>query len=203
MTLQRKRSWRYDGRMWARAVLIAAPILAWSGLISAQKTAALPVGLEVRAGAVRVPGIDLPVARAEGIIYAPMTKVVKVLEDYPNYPRFIPYLTTSKVLARRGPQAILYTEISVLDGKVKFWVQTKVGPKTPNMIEGSRIKGNVRQALARWYYWPVHNGAATLVAFELAVDPDWPLGNDFVVSETLKMARDTIDRLRAEVRTRR
>src|ERR1041385_3224285 len=49
---------------------------------------------------------------ALGVVDAPVDKVMQVILDYGNYSRFMPNFQASRVLSRRGSDALLYIQVT-------------------------------------------------------------------------------------------
>jgi ribosome-associated toxin RatA of RatAB toxin-antitoxin module len=137
--------------------------------------------------------------RAIGIVAAPLTEVMAVVQNYAGYQYFMPHFKVSKVLSQRGTSAIVYMQASLARNTMNLWAQMKVGPK-PNqgetrIIEGKMVDGNMDAMLARWEVTPI-DADRTLVAFQLLMDPKLPLPASFVSSENEIATKKTIKALR-------
>ena len=121
-------------------------------------------------------------SRAVGLVRAPADHVTGVILDYAGYRQFMPHFVASRVLSKRGSQAVVYIEVSALEGLTRLWAQMQIRmePATPPTGESTRvisarmIKGNLRGFEAEWQVTPI-SSAQTLVAFELCADPDFPI----------------------------
>jgi ribosome-associated toxin RatA of RatAB toxin-antitoxin module len=160
----------------------------------------------VRAGAIdsrQMPqaGSRIQRGHAEGIVDASIDRVMTAIEDYGNYYRFMPNFESSRVLARRGSNALLYVQVKALHGLARLWAEVKVGardaPPPARLIDAHMTRGNLKQFEAAWHVTPI-GPAQTLVAFELCADPDLPLavGAGLVSNQNEKEARSSIRALR-------
>jgi len=61
--------------------------------------------------------------KAQAIVAFPIEKVLPAIYDYANYAKFLPNFQTSKVLSKRGANAIVYLEALVIKRTYKVWVQ--------------------------------------------------------------------------------
>jgi ribosome-associated toxin RatA of RatAB toxin-antitoxin module len=143
--------------------------------------------------------------RAVGIVDAPLTEVLAVVQDYAGYQYFMPHFKVSKVLSQRGASAIVYMQASLAKNTMNLWAQMKVGPK-PNqgdtrIIEGKMVDGNMDAMFARWELTPI-DADRTLVAFQLLMDPKLPLPASFVSSENEIATKKTLRALRRVVAER-
>jgi ribosome-associated toxin RatA of RatAB toxin-antitoxin module len=143
--------------------------------------------------------------RAVGIVDAPLTDVLSVVENYAGYQTFMPHFKVSKVLSQRGSSALVYMQASLARNTMNLWAQMKVGPR-PNegetrIIEGKMVDGNMDAMLARWEVTAI-DANRTLVAFQLLMDPKLPLPDSFVSSENEIATKKTIKALRQVVAER-
>jgi ribosome-associated toxin RatA of RatAB toxin-antitoxin module len=154
---------------------------------------------------VPVPGSSVQSGRAIGVVRAPIAKVRNVVTDYASYSRFVPYIDVSKVLAKRGANAYLYVQTPVLKGMTTFWVQLKAYGLKPlqntEVFEAKKLQGNVGKAFARWELTPV-SATQTRVAFQILVEPEFPLPASFLSDQNAKTAKRVIQALRKEVSAR-
>ena len=143
-------------------------------------------------------------SRAVGLVAASLDKVTEAALDYGNYRRFMPHFKASRVLARRGSDAVVYIEVSALEGLATLWCEMKIrmlpqaGPT--RVITARMVKGNLKGFQAEWQITPVESGK-TLVAFELCADPDFPIpfANGIVSDYNEKEARKSVLALRKYV----
>jgi ribosome-associated toxin RatA of RatAB toxin-antitoxin module len=137
--------------------------------------------------------------RAVGIVDAPLSDVLAVVENYAGYQTFMPHFKVSKVLSQRGLNALVYMQASIARNTMNLWAQMKVGPR-PNegetrIIEGKMVDGNMDAMLARWEVTSI-DANRTLVAFQLLMDPKLPLPDSLVSSENEIATKKTIKALR-------
>jgi ribosome-associated toxin RatA of RatAB toxin-antitoxin module len=181
-------------------------VLLVGGLASSVAAEEAPLSANVRAGGIDTSqreqaGSRIHRARAVGLVKAPVDKVMQVVLDYGNYQRFMPKFVVSRVLSRRGDQALIYVEVTALNGLAKLWAEMRVRmlpSQDPTRVVLARmIKGNLRQFEAEWLVKPI-DAAQTLVTFEMCADPDLPLpfGSGIVSDNNEKEARRSIVGLR-------
>lgn len=146
-------------------------------------------------------------SRALGLVAAPIDKVMAVVSDYANYRQFMPNFVASRVLSQRGGQAVMYAEVSALDGLATIWVQMQLHlletTADARVIKATMVKGNVKGFEAEWQVTPF-GAKHTLVAFELCADPNFhlPFANSLVSDYNEIEARDSITALRRQVSRR-
>ncbi|MCA9600571.1 MAG: SRPBCC family protein [Myxococcales bacterium] len=137
---------------------------------------------------------------AVGVVDAPYDAVLKIVTDYERYDEFMPHFKQARVLSRRGDNALVYMEASILKNAATLWAQLKVkalpGRGTTRIVDAKMQKGNMDQFHAVWELTPVDGGKRTLVDFRIVVEPDLPLPNALFSSENKKAATKTIKALR-------
>lgn len=157
---------------------------------------------EIQVTSVPRSGSKIKSGRAEGVIDERFDRVVKVVTDYGSYASFLPHFKVSRVLAKRGANAIVYLEASVMKNTFKIWAQSRFRPlpsegKT-KIIEGNMTKGNVRSLSARWEITPLTDNR-TRVVFQMYFDPDLPIPAFIVSDQNANAAKRTIRSLRKKV----
>jgi ribosome-associated toxin RatA of RatAB toxin-antitoxin module len=129
--------------------------------------------------------------------------VLPVVLDYANYVQFMPYFTKSKVLSQRGHRAMVYMEVSVAKGSLKFWGQLTLAEKPAEgdtrIIEARLVDGNMNAFNATWRLSPADGGARTSVDFRIYMDPNMPLPASVFSRENEKAAGKTVRALRTRV----
>lgn len=137
--------------------------------------------------------------RAEGVVAAPLSDVVHMVEDYAKYYTFLPHFRTSRVLSQRGNAALVYMEAMVAMETIKLWAEVKLGPAkaqgNTRVIEAKMVKGNMNILEARWEITPIDD-EHTNVAFQLLIEPKVPLPASVFSNENAKASRKTISALR-------
>jgi ribosome-associated toxin RatA of RatAB toxin-antitoxin module len=140
--------------------------------------------------------------RAESVFDAPPEQVLKVVHDYAHYAGFLPHFEASRVLSRRGNDALVYLEAKIIKRMVTVWAQMKLksknGEGNTKIIEGKMLKGNVDVMQARWEVTPVEGGK-TKVAFQLIMDPGIPLVHNQVNYFGAKATKQTLQALRKKL----
>jgi ribosome-associated toxin RatA of RatAB toxin-antitoxin module len=196
---------------WARCGLGfgALCLASLAPITSAQRAG---VSANVRAGGIdshqrEQAGSRIRRSRALGLVAAPVDKVLAVVSDYGNYRQFMPNFVASRVLSQRGSQALMYVEVSALDGMATLWVQMQLNmlesAAPTRVIKASMLKGNLKGFEAEWHV-TAFDDKHTLVAFELCADPDFniPFANSLVSDYNEKEARSSILALRRQVSRR-
>lgn len=147
-------------------------------------------------------GQDVAWGSAVGVVEAPIQAVAKVLTDYSRYDTFLPHFKQSRVLSRRGDDALVYMEAGIIKNTVTLWAQMHITARAAGegrVIEGRMIKGNMDAFRARWELTPVAGNTRTLVRFKLLVDPGLPLPDSVFDHENEKSARRALGALRERV----
>ena len=191
-----------------RAALVVS---VWFVLGTASAAEDPQLSANVRGGGVDTRQIDQAGSRirrghAEGLIDAPIDQVMGVIQDYGNYENFMPKFQKSRVLSRRGSDALLYVQVSALHGMTTLWAEVKVKAKDVSppsrRIEARMLRGNLKQFEASWQATPVGEHK-TLVAFELCADPDLPLAiaDGLISDQNETEARRSIRALRTYMAT--
>ena len=163
----------------------------------------------VRAGGIdslqrEEPGSAIHRSRAVALVEASMVQVTAVVSDYENYRQFMPHFVTSRVLSKRGSQALMYAEVSALNGMATIWVEMQLRmletAAPTRVIKAKMMKGNLKGFQAEWQVTPF-DATHTLVAFELCADPDFrlPFANGLISDYNEKEARSSIIALRRQL----
>ena len=131
---------------------------------------------------------------AEAVLAVPLDEAVAAVTDYGSYERFMPNTRQSRVLTRRGNNALLYLQVSALHGTTTFWAQVRVYERPSEsgarVVEARMREGNLDHFVARWELTPV-DGVRTLVRFRVLFVPDLPFPNSLVTTENVRAARHT------------
>lgn len=145
--------------------------------------------------------------RAEGTVDARPADVLAVLHAYDRYAGLFPHFQQSRVLSRRGTDAIVYLEAKILHGATTLWGQVRLSASSPapdlQVVEAKLMKGkgNVAQLLARWEVRSLDDGTRSHVVFQLLVDPDLPVPDLIVSNEMKNSAGQAFRALRKRVNT--
>ncbi|HEX7476822.1 MAG TPA: SRPBCC family protein [Polyangiales bacterium] len=191
-------------------VVIVAVVLA--GVTpSAHAGSGISVSAAVRAGGMDsnlapAPGMNVQWGRAVAIIDAPVADVTAIVQNYAGYQTFLPNFEASRVLSQRDTSALVYVQLSVLNGARTLWAELKLraheGEGGTRVVEAKMMKGNVSHFEAVWEVTAL-DAQHTLVAFQILVDPSLPLPSSMLSEENAKSARKTLRALRALVATRK
>lgn len=142
--------------------------------------------------------------RARAVIAAPIDAVYQIVTDYGRYPEFLPNFRQSRVLSRRGSNALVYMQATIARNTTTLWAQLRIFARRPRgttrIIEARMIEGNMEQFYARWELTPVDD-RRTIVQFDLLVDPDLPLPSSLFTDENVKASRRTLRALRERTAT--
>jgi ribosome-associated toxin RatA of RatAB toxin-antitoxin module len=140
---------------------------------------------------------------ALAVVDAPTDVVMRIVTDYARYQEFLPHFRRSRVLSRRGNNALVYMQASVIRNTTTLWAQMRVYQRRPRgqtqIVEGRMTEGNMDQFAARWEVTPLDGGQRTLVRFRIIVDPDLPFPSSVFTNENIKAARKTLQALRERV----
>lgn len=144
-------------------------------------------------------GTSVEWGRAEGIVDAPIDRVMSIVQDYGQYASFLPNFRVSRVLSQRGASANVYMEVGILKGTVTIWAQLAIRPKRSEgdvrVIEARMTEGNITRMNARWEVTPL-SATRTKVTFQMLIDPDLPVPSSLVTAQNAKAAERTIRALR-------
>ncbi len=159
----------------------------------------------IQSGYIAQPGMEVKWGFASSVVAAPIDVVLKTITDFDHYAEFIPRCHRSKVLARRGDDAMIYVETRALRNTTAFWVQLRVKTvKSPDgkvVVEGKKVSGNVKQGTARWELYPVENGRKTKLAFKIIIDVDLPIPSSLISSQNLQTAQRSVESVRERALT--
>jgi ribosome-associated toxin RatA of RatAB toxin-antitoxin module len=141
-------------------------------------------------------GVDYGIATV--VVDAPVDDVMGVITDYANYATFMPNFERSRVLSRRGQNALVYVQASALRGSLTVWAQMRIYARRPQgetrIIEGRMTDGNLEQFTARWEVTPIDE-RRTEVRFRILFVPDLPFPDSVVTTENVRAARRTLQGL--------
>ncbi len=189
----------------------ALPIVLVSGLVAAiaSGSTAAAQGESPYRGitweSVPAEGVDVSWGRAVAVIDQPIEQVVRIVHAYDQYNQFMPNFRTSRVLSRRGDDALVYMEVGVARDTVTLWGQMRimshVNQDRSRVVDATMMRGNMNQFRARWILTPVGDGQRTRVEFLILVDPDMPLPSSIFTEENVKAARKTVRALRERLAT--
>lgn len=161
---------------------------------------AAQIGDEIQYSSVPQRGLSVRWGKAVAVVDAPFATVMRIVRDYGRYSEFLPKFRQSRVLSRRGSDAMVYMEASVIRDTTTLWAQMRISnPPTgteTQRVDARMIRGNVNALLARWEVTPLAGGTRCLVTFQLLVAPKLPLPSSLFTSENVKAARKTLRALR-------
>jgi ribosome-associated toxin RatA of RatAB toxin-antitoxin module len=186
-------------------IAIFVLLTTWSSICGASSAqSALPPAIKhladghIENSSFAAKGTTIQGGRAQAIVNAPVDKVLSAIFDYGNYAQFLPHFRTSKVLSKRGANAIVYMEALAIKETFKIWVQEsfKEGASqgSTRVVVGKMLKGNVARLDARWEVTPIDKNR-TLVAFQMLLDPHLPIPASVVSQQNVGAARRTIKAL--------
>lgn len=178
--------------------LIASTLLLWGSMslapdaAAAQSADANPYA-DIRFGAVPDEHLAVSWGQATTVVNAPIDAVAAVVHDYDRYQELMPSFRASRVLSRRGDDALVYLEVGVARDTVTLWGQlrilSRVSEDHSRTVEATMMRGNVDAFRARWQLTPIDGGQRTRVEFRILVDPDMPLPASIFTEENVKVAR--------------
>ncbi len=143
--------------------------------------------------------------RATAIVDAPADQVLAVIQNYAEYKDFLPGFRASRVLSQRGAAALIYVQVDVMKGALKFWAELKTKARqggNTNSVEATMTKGNVDIFHAKWEVTP-YDANRCLVTFHIMVEPDLPIPSGVVSDENQKNARGVMKALRRRMEERK
>jgi ribosome-associated toxin RatA of RatAB toxin-antitoxin module len=182
------------------ATAIASAVLAW--LPPSSVVAEEDPDATVFTAQIPEEGSDISWGQAVLVVDKPIDEVLPIVRDYANYAQFMPNFTRSRVLAQRGPRAMVYMEVRVAKGAFTLWGQLDLAERPQedsHVVEARLMQGNIDAFRARWTLTPVDEGRRTQVDFKLYVDPDIPLPSTLFSRENERAAGRTVRALRARV----
>jgi ribosome-associated toxin RatA of RatAB toxin-antitoxin module len=182
----------------------AAPIVLASGLLLAFGAGAASAQDDAYRGitwdSIPAEGAAVSWGRAVAVVDQPIDRVLEVVHAYDQYNQFIPHFRTSRILSRRGDDALVYMEVGVARDTVTLWGQMRIlsheNQDRSRVVEATMMRGNMNQFRARWVLTPIDDGARTRVEFRILVAPDMPLPSSIFTQENVKAARKTVRALR-------
>jgi len=186
------------------SLLLALGLLSAFGFAraaQAQSATALAssLGQEIQTGQATQSGTSISWGTAVAVVDEPLEDVMGVVLDYGNYSEFMPHFRTSRVIAQRGADAMIYLEVGIIRNTATLWGQLRLTERpargTSRIIEAHLVQGNMDEFRARWELTPI-DGGRTLVRFRILVAPDLPLPASVFSSENVKAARKTLRALR-------
>lgn len=137
--------------------------------------------------------------RAQAILNMPVESVLGAVQDYGSYADFFPHFTTSRILAKRGANAVVYLEADIIKRTYKVWAQVRFREQPrkadTHVIEGTMVQGNLNRLESRWEITPLGKDR-TLVTFQIFFDPKLPIPDSIVSDQNSNAARKTIKSLR-------
>jgi ribosome-associated toxin RatA of RatAB toxin-antitoxin module len=167
------------------------------------RAVALGTGTEVTT--VTDPGTSVRWGRAETVIDMPFDRTMRLIQDYGRYQDWMPHFRQSRVLSRRGANALVYMQASVIRNTTTLWAQLRIFARRPragtHVVEARMTEGNMERFQAKWELTPIEGGTRTLVSFQILVDPGLPLPNSVFSEENRKAARRTVNALRRRLTT--
>lgn len=187
----------------ATSLLLAGALLLASAAPHAQAQSAADIasslGQEIQTGEIPENGSNVSWGSAVGVVDQPMDQVMGVVQDYANYSHFMPHFRTSRVIAQRGSDAMIYLEVGIIRNTATLWGQLRLrelpARGASRVVEARLVQGNMDQFRARWELTPV-DATHTLVRFRILVAPNLPLPASVFTSENVKAARRTLSALR-------
>lgn len=182
------------------ATAVALPAAAASAQSSAEREAErIGDRIETRT---RPSNADVEWGEAVAVVDAPAEVVMRIVTDYDRYEEFLPHFRRSRVLSRRGRNALVYMQASVIRNTTTLWAQMRIFARRPRgetqIIEGRMTEGNMEHFAARWEVTPLGDDRS-LVRFRILVAPDLPFPSSVFTSENVKAARKTLRALRERV----
>lgn len=168
-TLSAFRQRLQPGAAWHRTWRLAWPLMAWLVLGTAASAQLPRHDLDVKAerhdGLIEV--------RARALLRAPMTVVWQTLTDYERLPEFIPGITTSRVIGRKGPVVTVAQtgEARFLFLTVPIAVTLESTERPPDVVEVRRVAGTVPYLQGRYQATPQSNGTV-LLRWRGSLSPD-------------------------------
>jgi len=191
------------------ALILGSAALCLAGLALDLSAQDVVVSENVRAGGIDSlqrdePGSRIHRSRAVALLASSMDQVTAVVTDYGSYYQFMPNFVASRILSMRGHNALVYAEVSALDGMASLWVQMQLRmldtTTTTRVIRAKMMKGNLQGFEAEWQVTPV-DATHTFVAFELCANPKFklPFGDGLISDYNETKARASIEGLRREL----
>lgn len=143
--------------------------------------------------------------RATAEVDATADEILAVITDYATYDRFMPQVEASRVLTRRGRNATVYLEATLLGmSDARLWAQLNLFARAnqgdTRIIEGQMVEGNLERFTARWEVTPIEDGHRSRVVFQIIAEPDLPLPAFLVSQHNADAARWALQSLRRRVR---
>lgn len=131
--------------------------------------------------------------RVSGLARATPQACWQVLTGYERLQEFVPGLSSSKLLSRNGPQAILEQEgvIGFLWRRQAIHLVVRVIEQPLAALDISLIAGDMRHYASHWELAPSDQGRATRISYFGSMEPDFfvppLLGSAIMRGEVRKM----------------
>ena len=174
---------------------------------AAAEARARQLGTRTEITSVRDAGTSVTWGRAETVLDVPFDRAMRIIQDYGRYQEWMPHFRQSRVLSRRGSNALVYMQASVIRNTTTLWAQLRIFARRPragtHIVEARMVEGNMERFQAKWELTPIDGGARTLLGFQILVDPDLPLPSSVFSEENRKAARRTVSALRRRIDSQR
>jgi len=157
----------------------------------------------VQIDSLAVNGSGVQSARATILVNAPPEAVMRAITDYAHYAEFMPSFEASRVLSRRGNNAIVYIQAKAVRNTTTIWAQLRIYQRrsrgTTQIVEGRMMQGNVNRLDALWEITPVDGGTRSMLVFQILIDPDLPFPDSMVSDENRRVSRRGVLAVRQRV----
>ena len=130
--------------------------------------------------------------QVSGLVHATPQQTWAVLTDYERLPDFVPDLLSSKLLSRRGAQAVLEQQGSVgfLFMRQVIHLVVRVTEQPFSTLDVALVAGNMKHYASHWELAPLDQGG-TRIAYRGSLEPDFfvplLLGRVMVRADVQKM----------------
>ena len=139
--------------------------------------------------------------RARAFVAAPAALAWKVVTDYERLPGFVPGLTKSKVLERRGDRLRLEQsgEARFLLFSFPIEVQLEVFESAPHWVVSRAVGGNLRRMTGRYDLQPDAARGGVTLTYAGLVEPDFDLPPLIGVAALRQSAEDQFRAMVGEI----
>lgn len=113
--------------------------------------------------------------QASGLVRATPQQTWAVLTDYGRLSEFVPDLRSSKLLSRRGDEAIIEQlgSIGFIFMRQSIHLVVRVTEHPFSTLDVALVAGDMKHYASRWELAPLEQGAGTRITYRGSLEPDF------------------------------